>query len=258
MRDAEHETYRLHAKLPAYGRAVQRAQDVVRHALDEVQGKWAVGCSGGKDSVALTHLALSAGWRGDLFHFHFEETPPENTAMVIALADRFGVGVETALVQGDFETLRRIGHFFAMPETADEKAAVREGERRYKAEVESAARRAGYAGLFWGLRKEESRARAITLAKYGMLYRAKTRETWTACPLATWSARDVWAYLIAHELPWLPVYDASEDRERERSETTWLGFDQVWLNGQGQRLRERDPALWVRLCLKWPELRRLG
>jgi 3'-phosphoadenosine 5'-phosphosulfate sulfotransferase (PAPS reductase)/FAD synthetase len=29
----------------------------------------------------------------------------------------------------------------------------------------------------------------------------------TLCPLAEWSARDVWCCLVTHGLPWLTIYD---------------------------------------------------
>jgi 3'-phosphoadenosine 5'-phosphosulfate sulfotransferase (PAPS reductase)/FAD synthetase len=258
MRDAEHEQYRLYGQLPVHARRKARSIKIIRDAIAEIPGEWGVGASGGKDSVALAHLCRDAGWRGRLFHFRFEETPPENTALVHRLAADFGTNVVDALVPGDFTTFKKIGHFFAVPSTAEEHSAMLEGERRYKRAVEDAAIWAGFAGLFLGMRKQESRNRSIVLSKYGTLYKTKSRETWTCCPLADWTGQDVWAYLTANSLPWLSIYDDSENREHQRSETTWLGFDGLWRHGQGRQLRERDPALWRRLCLKYPDLQMWG
>lgn len=258
MREAEREQYRLYGQLPIHGRRKARSIEIIRDAIANVPGEWGVGISGGKDSVALAHLCRETGWRGRLFHFRFDETPPENTALAHRLADDFETSIVDALVPGDFATFAKLGHFFAIATTTEEHHAVLEGERRYKSAVESAAVEAGFVGLFWGMRKQESRARAITLAKFGTLYRARSRTTWTCCPLADWNGRDVWAYLLAHDLPWLSIYDDAENRERERSETTWLGFEELWRRGQGRRLRDRDPVLWRRLCLKYPDLHKWG
>ncbi len=258
MREDEREAYRLYAGLPVHARRKARAADIIRDAIATIQGEWGVGVSGGKDSVALAHLCHEAGWRGRLFHFRFEETPPENTALVHMLGGMLGLDVIDALVPGDFTTFEKAGHFFAVPSTPEEHRAMLEGERRYKRAVEDAAIEAGFTGLFWGMRKQESRNRSIVLTKYGPLYKAKSRETWTCCPLAGWTGQDVWAYLIAHDLPWLSIYDDADNRERQRSETTWLGFDGLWRHGQGRQLRERDPALWRRLCLKYPNLQAWG
>lgn len=262
MREAEREAYRLHAKLPVFRRRVAAACAVVRRAMAEHPGVWAVSMSGGKDSTALLALCLDAGWRGPVFHFWCAETPPENTASVASLAARFGLRLDTAHVPGEWDAYDAVGHFFAHPETPEEKTAARAAVRGYKAGAARAAAEAGYAGLFMGMRVEESRARAIVCARKGAVYRTADRAAATALPLARWTARDVWAWHLARGLPWLARYDlaAPEDggRERERSEPAWLVCDRVWQHGQGPRMRESDPALWARLVARWPELAAWG
>lgn len=130
--------------------------------------------------------------------------------------------------------------------------------RGYKAGAAAAASEHGYSGQFWGLRAEESRERAITLARKGWLYHTADRSTWTCCPLGQWSGRDVWAYLIAQRLPWLGIYDRSTDRERARSEITWLAAEGIWRYGQGQSIRRNDPALWAELTRRYPGLAAWG
>lgn len=257
MRTEERRRYLLHARLPVHRRRVEQARQIVREALARCPGTWAVGCSGGKDSVALAALAVEAGWRGPLFHFRYQETPPENTALVYELGVRLGLPVDEIEVPGAFEVFDRFG-FFTSPETAGQRRAVREMERGYKETAESfAAER--YVGLFWGLRAEESKPRAIVVARHGTLYKAASRQTWTALPLARWSADDVWAWIIARDLPWLGRYDAARDRGRMRSEETWLSAPTVWSKGaMGQELRRRDPARWQELCARFPALRREG
>jgi len=231
----------------------------VRDALTRAPGEWAVSISGGKDSTALLHVCLSAGWHGPLFHFWYEETPPENTALAAELARRFDSRLDTVRVPGAFDVWAAAGHAFIFPQTDAERRAVRGMLRGYKAGAAGAQRAAGYAGIFMGLRAEESRARSFVVAKKGTIYAVADRPGLTALPLARWSARDVWAYLIAHDLPWLGCYDRTDDRERERSEPTYLAAPGIWrYEGIGQRLRQTDPALWQRLTTRFPELERFG
>lgn len=260
MREVERETYRLHARLPVHARRIDRAIAIVRLALDRVPGRWAVGLSGGKDSVVLAHLACAAGWDGPLFHYHADEIPAENTALALAMGQRLNREVRLARITGDFDLWEEHGRAIIAAETEADRKILAAHDRRYRREISEAVAAAELSGLFWGLRSEESRARRITIRTHGVLYRAQARTEWTCHPLADWTGRDVWAYLAAHDLPWLGRYDRADDRERERSETTFIfGPDaSLWRHGQGARLRDSDPALWARLCQRWPLLRNYG
>ena len=240
-------------RLPVYRRHVAAASNMVRRALAECPGEWAVSCSGGKDSTALASLAVEAGWRGRLLHLWSQETPPENTALVAGLAARWGLPFMTLRVRGDWDAWEELGHAFLVSATEEERRASRLSNMRYKRDADAAARDAGLTGLMLGMRAEESRVRAIVVARHGTLYRTRDRSTATLLPLARWTARDVWARLLAEELPWLPRYDREPDRERARSEITWLGFEGLWRRGQIDELR-RDHDLWARVTARWPEL----
>lgn len=258
MTPAEREKYRLQAKMPSYRRHYSKAVDVVQRAIQSIDGEWCCCISGGKDSIALASLCVEAGWRGDLFHFRHPETPLENTALCVAVSELFKLPLVIVDVPGAFDVYKTVGYFFVDPQTDIERKAARQMLKAYKVESERAAVEHGYVGQFWGLRKQESKYRSITIAKYGTQYQTQSRCTQTALPLAYWTGMDVWAYLIAHDLPWLSIYDCGDDRERVRSEITWLACEALWRHGQGARFRRANPALWAELCAKYPELSRYG
>lgn len=250
----ERAAYTAHSGRSAHLRRVEAAKAIIRDAMDAHPGIWAVGVSGGKDSTALLSVALEAGWRGPLFHFWYQETPPENTALVHELGERFDLSVDTVQVPGAWDVYDRVG-FFTAPETDEQRAAVRQMERDYKKVAEEFAA-ARYVGIFWGIRASESRPRSYLVSRRGPVYRASDRTTWTALPLGRWTGEDVWARLVSCRLPWLSVYDRADDRNRERSEPVWLACPTAWSKGsQAARMREADPELWERLCRRWPELR---
>jgi phosphoadenosine phosphosulfate reductase len=258
VRALERVGYLAHARSGSFARHLAEARETVQLALAEHPGQWAVGCSGGKDSTALLALCVEAGWRGPLFHFYYPETPAENTALVLALGARFDLPVQTLAVPGAFDVYEQVGHFFTSPQTPEERAATAAMLRAYKQLADKAS--TAYVGLFWGLRAGESAVRRFTLARKGACYRTLDRNTWTCCPLRRWSGRDVWAFLVSRDLPWLPRYDAAaeapdgEGRELQRSEVTWLAVEVLWGHGQAARIRAQEPALWARLVERFPDL----
>ncbi|HWO99194.1 MAG TPA: phosphoadenosine phosphosulfate reductase family protein [Methylococcus sp.] len=253
MHHAELETFRLHARLPSFRRRVREAMSIVRQAT-AIGGVWACCVSGGKDSTVLTDLCVRTGWRGPLFNFRDPETPDENTELCARLAERYGLDLEICDVPGAFDVYEEIGHFFTYPTTDAERAATRAMISGWKRVVGEFTQAQGWSGHFWGLRKGESRPRNLMLAKKGPIYRVHDRPTWTACPLARWTGRDVWAYTVKYDLPWLSCYDDAQDKERQRSQPIWLSEESVWAFGQGQEMRRRDLKKWIELIRRFPEL----
>ena len=256
MQTWERESYRLHAGLPAYKRRLQEARSIVCRAIDEYPGPWCVGVSGGKDSAVALDIASKAGWRGDVFHFTYRETPEENTRLSEDAAGRYGLPLKTLQVAGAFDVYDRVGYFFPYPIAEEEKRSVAWMNREYQRQAESFSHAQGWVGQIWGMRAEESRRRARVLGARGPIYQTKARKTATCCPLWNWSGRDVWAYILENDLPYLSCYDRNEDgRERGRSEMTGLAEPWVWLMDGGGKLRRENPGAWSLLCRTYPELR---
>ena len=65
---------------------------------------------------------------------------------------------------------------------------------------------AGYDTWFTGLRREQSPSRA-NLQPSEPFRLPAGREITRVSPLAAWTAREVWAYAAAHDIPLLPLYD---------------------------------------------------
>ncbi|CAH2606084.1 Phosphoadenosine phosphosulfate reductase family protein (plasmid) [Rhodovastum atsumiense] len=258
VQDFSMEAARLHARLPAHKRAVERAAGRVREALAAAPGTWAVGCSGGKDSTAALAVAVEAGWRGPVFHFAYRgDYDPQPTANACALAVRWGLPFVMVEVASEMEAIDRVGadRFFAPGAVGQEAVteAARWWERTYKAELTAFQERQGWTGIIMGMRREESMARAITISRKGWLYRVASRPGWTCCPLHDWSGRDVWAAILGRGLPYLARYDEAEDRVWERSDDAWFAPN-VWARGMARRIQLRDPELWHALVERYPGL----
>src|SRR5690606_35979235 len=84
----------------------------------------------------------------------------------------------------------------------------------------------GITGQFLGLRKEESNGRRISLLKRSPIYQMQDG-MWKCCPLADWTAKDVWAYIVTRNLPYPKFYDYDkfgQNREWIRS-SSWITTD---------------------------------
>jgi len=253
------EKYRLHAKLPAFQRRVDESLSMVKQAIAEIPGTWAVSYSGGKDSTVMLDLCVRAGWRGPVLYQTYGdlETLPDNVKAVNWARKHYGLEVHTKEAPGEFEVYREVGHFFIEPTTPEERAAVRRWYRNAFGELSKYARRRGWVGQFLGLRIEESDQRRMVLGRRKGIYYAKTRKLWTCCPLYNWSGRDVWAYLVTRELPWAAIYDApGQDRERLRNDIVFLAGSGSIRHGQFVFWKKYYPELFNRLALEWPEVRR--
>ena len=251
------ESARLHAKLPAHGRAVGRAIARVREALEGAPGTWALGCSSGKDSAALVGIAVEAGWRGPVFHVEYPgDYDLEPTANARALADLFGLPFLTVSVMSEMEAIDQVGPdvwSFGQAGQDGWETAARLWQRTYKREIDVFQARQGWAGLMLGMRGEESIARRSVFRRKGHTYHTASRPFLTCCPLYDWSARDVWAAILARDLPYLERYDRAECRVWERSDDAWFAPD-AWGKGMAKKIWARNPEAWDRLVQKYPGL----
>lgn len=247
------EAARLHARLPAHKRAVDRAVARVKEALALHPGEWAVCASGGKDSTALIGVAVAAGWKGPVFHFTYRETPQQNTEQVSLVADLYGLQVDKVIVPGAFDIFDELG-FFPTPETEEQIKATARMDRAYKHAASKHQKMRGWAGIMMGMRTEESQRRRLMLISKGHLYSVEDRPCMTCCPLMDWSSRDVWGFISSHGLPYLRRYDEGDrTSQSSRSEEIWLAMD-AWAKGQGEKLRRSDPLMWAELVRKFPQL----
>lgn len=200
MRPLDRLGYLAHSRSPAFARRVDEA----RRALDAwrtVTTRRFVAYSAGKDSEVLLHLArldepdLLAVWADDEYNLpetlaQLDRTPNlKRLAATIWHSEDFTAWADgSARVPSDREWVDAIGNDGVTPW----------------------ARRHGYDGVALGLRAGESAARRKSAARRGLAY-GHSSGIARCCPLAWWSDRDVWAYLVSREIP----YNAAYDRLRE-------------------------------------------
>lgn len=254
-------TARLHTRTLAHRRAVEQAQRVIEAAA----GVAPTSCymlSGGKDSSVLVHLAgVTVGLRLPVLSEKDDLDFPGERAHVEALMAAWNL--ELRVLEPDLSPAAWMAaHAADLAPGADlhGRAAALSKACFYEL-VERAA--APFAGIFLGLRAEESRSRALDQAThfhvdhhgrrlYG-LYRRRAGGApgqWRACPLHGWQGIDVYAYAEAHGVPLLPLYRCiafMHAREPWRVRKSW------WVPGASSRhggtawLAHYYPSLFAQL-----------
>lgn len=105
--------------------------------------------------------------------------------------------------------------------------------------------------VFVGLRRDESRARQITLNRLGVIHKPATGIT-RAAPLAGLRTIDVAAIVVSRGLPVLSLYE--RDGFGARSSTRVPRASHSIRETMLAELRESDPPAYASLCQLYPEI----
>lgn len=196
MQDDEKLMFEAWTMLPAFKKKVEQAKNVIREALEITPGFVAV--SWGKDSVVMLHLCQQI--KPDIAAVSYGS--PEQD-----IVDNYSEVINSYLQKFPTNYKELIG----LPEWANDSNTAKD---RCNQIVEGA-----YTLTFVGLRAEESKKRKRSILQNGLIHQYKSgkyKGHYRACPLGWWSWRDIWAYIIVNDLPYLDSYDY-KDRERGRT-----------------------------------------
>jgi 3'-phosphoadenosine 5'-phosphosulfate sulfotransferase (PAPS reductase)/FAD synthetase len=169
-----------------YKGRVARALEVIEEAVRT--HKCYVAFSGGKDSTCLLHLALKVD--PDILVFHWDYGPYYMPRPL-----------EKEIIQNAW----KIGARNLWVATSSEYMRVGRGNtdvwgKNFFGWVIPKLKGEGYSLAFVGLRKEESGPRRRRITQRRSL---GIEECW---PMADWTWRDVWAYILSNDLPILSYY----------------------------------------------------
>lgn len=247
----------VHAKSRRFARRLDAARRIIDRACAEVDG-WAIMWSGGKDSTAMVHLLAQHGVLGPVFSEKDDLDYPGERDYVTGLASAWGLDLR--IISPDISLqnwVRDHAHDLAADEDFHGRAAGLSKEHFYGL-VEQAT--AEHAGIFLGLRQEESYGRRMNRVTHGTLYRKKSGQ-WVCTPIVDWSGLDVMAYMAANGIEPLHVYRCIGFMHRDEP---WRVRKSWWIPGASTRfggiawLRRYYPSLFARLCELLPDARRHG
>lgn len=245
------EQYRLHARLSGHQRLVQKALNLIEEALT-LERTWYVSWSGGKDSNALLHLVRRVKPDIPICHVDTDLDYPDCRQQVSRWIGEWGIAEQTTVLRPEvspWEIIDRHGG----PESQVNNASSELDRKCFFEPIEQYVQENGYTGVFMGLRADESYGRRMNRKMRGAIY--ETLDGLMRCnPLSDWKTPDVWAYTLANDIPWLPVYDKSRGHPNpERIREGWypIGGFQVSQGGLVW-LRANYPELYQDLKRRYP------
>lgn len=220
MDDAEKLMLLSWTKLPAFKRKVAQAKQFIKQALEISPA--IVSISWGKDSTVMLHLAQQI--KPDILAVHYAS--PESHS---GITSNFPEVIDNYLDR--FNTNYR--YLVAEPDWAFTPNTVKD-------RVHSIVNTDDYRMDLIGVRADESRERKLAIKKYGVIHQYSTG-LWRCFPLAYWKTRDIWAYTILHELPYLMAYNYS-DRTNPHA-VFWFSQNKHRVAEQREVVKKYNPKL---------------
>lgn len=256
MNESESTVYSLWAKTKEFQWKIVQARRIAERGFDTMYPSFA-SLSFGKDSMAMVHLLLAMKPDLPVMYVNcgkWDEWPDTSRVKAEFLA-QFSCDFTELRGPSVIEGYREAELF--IQDEADSKEA-RKAQHDYGKSLgeilDAEARRRRYHGAFIGVRKDESNNRSRLFAMRGPLYYAETRGLWACHPLAYWSARDVWAYIVECNLPYNELYDL-DPRGREKARNGAMFGTRSARYGRLVFLRQMYPDWFNRFAAEFPGVR---
>lgn len=249
MTEQERAMYQLHFRLPRMRRRITEAEAAISEWLSRCQRPY-VAWSTGKDSTVMLWLVLRQRPDIEVVYFDADSALPDSVALMERLKAEWQLNLRVLKTRPLLDTLAEYGldhpriDYYTMRDT------VHIPVRQLVAE--------GYDGVAVGIRSEESRERGLAAAKHAPLWRAKGTGLWTCWPLHNWSARDVWAFIVGHDIPYNAAYDKTKFATIEDMRVSYWAGETGRTYGRYAWLRYYYPELWRELVDRIPSAGHYG
>lgn len=172
-----------------------RAEDVLRWASEEFGERLCLSCSWQKQSSVLVHMVSELGLDVDFVeldtHLFFKESYETRERLV----ERYGITLIVPEVLTIAEQHKREGPNL-WETNPDHCCHIRKVEPLLKL-LEP------YDAWVSGIRREQSPSRAHARK----VERSERYGVWKVLPLADWSEKDVWRYILQNDIPYNPLHD---------------------------------------------------
>ena len=171
------------------------AEEVLRHAVERFGDRLAVACSFQKEASVIMDMLVRIDAGARFFTLDTGVLFPETYAVWRQLEQRYGVKVEVH--QGmSLDQQAELHGDELWARDPDACCRIRKVEPLERA-------LSGLDAWVTGLRRDQSPGRAGT-PKIGW---DEAHGLWKVAPLADWSEKDVWRYVVANHVPYNPLHD---------------------------------------------------
>lgn len=204
LTDDEKEYYNLYHVFKSHQKKVEKARDIIKQSL-AITDKFTINCSYGKDSLVLLDLVFSITDKCIVIQSDSGYQLPETYEVREKCEKKYGykthilpqlMPMEEFLKEFGLPGINRTG--------AQHKKVV---ELTKKNRLDEFIKELGCEGVFWGIRKEESKGRRVMASYKGDIFYNKNRELYFSSPISSFNHDDVWSYISWHELYYPEFYD---------------------------------------------------
>ena len=171
------------------------AEDVLRWAAEEFGERLCLSCSWQKQSSVLVHMVSELGIEVDFVELDTQLFFKESYETRERLVERYGITLIAPEVLTIAEQHKREGPNL-WETNPDHCCHIRKVEPLLRL-LEP------YDAWVSGIRREQSPSRA----KARKVERSKRYGVWKVQPLADWSEKDVWRYILQNDIPYNPLHD---------------------------------------------------
>lgn len=245
----ERKLFLAHAKTAAFDRKVEQAERIIWRWLDKCASPY-VRFSGGKDSTVMLHLVRRIAPDSPAMFTHDEYVLPETMEFVDTTENLRKIAYTNP--HAPWFTAWRDGPVNLPPDVE----WVETGEAKDTAAIYQD--RYDHDGVAIGSRADENKTRRAYLKAKGPLFKVHSRNVWQCYPVAWWTDRDIWAYLLSRRVPYNKAYDKLSEmgvplRERRVGP---LAVEGPARRGAIAILKQGWPDLFDRFAARYPEARR--
>ena len=199
------------------------AEELLGYVAERFHPRLYVACSFQKESTVIMDMLLRIEPGARFFTLDTGLLFPETSATWRRLQERYGVKVD--VYQGISVARQRARHGDRLWERDPDACC---GIRKLEPLAEALA---GVDAWTTGVRRQQSPERAGT----PKLHWDERHDVWKGNPLADWTEKDVWRYVIDHELPYHPLHDRGYDsigcthctRPGRGRTGRWAGFEKT-------------------------------
>ncbi len=256
MTPIEKLAYLSHTKTKAFKNKVQTAKELIAKNPD-----FAISASWGKDSTVMLHLACTvlSPLVINIRYPHWAERIADQDRVrddFLNRPDAQSIRYHEEISPGLWDTFERFGLMIEHDDKVN-RQATKWFDDNFNNAFLKAESITGAKGYFVGMRADESQRRAKNIKMRGKEYTRKDGRN-MVLPLAGWNGQDIWAYIAAHDLPYLKIYDKAQNRDRQRSEIAMSSTMSAMLqaNGEWALWREHYPDEYRAWMERWPELKK--
>lgn len=252
MSKTDEEYYLLYSHLNSYIKKLPRTISIIKDFISKCKNPY-VAFSGGKDSTVLLHLAKLIKSDIPVMFANSGAEFPDTLEYINYVEKAWNLDLyEIEPAYSMLEIYEKVGAF--QFKNTHEKLLKGEMKRILILEPAQKMKELGFDGVLMGLRTEESKGRTYNAKCQGNTYHTKYDDLLHCNPLNSWTAKDIWAYIVSSNVPYNRIYDKEwvGGREQIRMAAYAGCTDMTITKGRWAFMKRHYPKLWNDFVKNFP------